>query len=35
MFFSVTRRALIAALEDAYRWYKKSLKEKRVMAHWE
>ena len=32
-FFNVTRRALIAALEDAYRWYKKSLKEKRVMAH--
>ncbi len=30
-FFNVTRRALIAALEDAYRWYKKSLK-KRVMA---
>ncbi len=25
-FFSVTRRAVIAALEDAYRWYKKSLK---------
>ncbi len=25
-FFSVTRRAIIAALEDAYRWYKKSLK---------
>jgi len=24
-FFNVTRRALIAALEDAYRWYKKSL----------
>ncbi len=34
-FFSVTRRAVIAALEDAYRWYKKSLGEKRVMAHWE
>ncbi len=32
-FFSINRRALIAALEDAYRWYKKSLKEKRVMAH--
>ena len=32
-FFSVTRRAVIAALEDAYRWYKKSLKEKRVMDH--
>jgi hypothetical protein len=30
-FFNVTRRALIAALEDAYRWYKKSL-EKRVTA---
>ncbi len=25
-FFSLTRRAVIAALEDAYRWYKKSLK---------
>ncbi len=24
-FFNVTRRAVIAALEDAYRWYKKSL----------
>ena len=23
-FFSVTKRAVIAALEDAYRWYKKS-----------
>ena len=34
-FFSVTRRAVIAALEDAYRWYKKSLEEKRVMAHHE
>ncbi len=33
-FFNVTRRAVIAALEDAYRWYKKSLK-KRVMAHGE
>jgi hypothetical protein len=32
-FFNVTRRALIAALEDAYRWYKKFLGEKRVMAH--
>ncbi len=32
-FFSVTRRAVIAALEDAYRWYKKSLGEKRVMDH--
>jgi len=32
-FFSVTRRAVIAALEDAYRWYKKSLGEKRVMTH--
>jgi hypothetical protein len=32
-FFSVTRRAVIAALEDAYRWYKKSLEEKRVMAY--
>ena len=27
-----TKRAVIAALEDAYRWYKKSL-EKRVTAH--
>ena len=27
-FFSVTRRAVIAALEDAYRWYKKFLGEK-------
>ena len=32
-FFNVTRRAVIAALEDAYRRYKKSLKEKRVMDH--
>ncbi len=32
-FFSVTRRAVIAALEDAYRWYKKSLEEKRVMSY--
>ena len=32
-FFNVTRRALIAALEDAYRWYKKFLGEKRVMDH--
>jgi hypothetical protein len=32
-FFNINRRAVIAALEDAYRWYKKSLKEKRVMAH--
>jgi len=32
-FFSVTRRAVIAALEDAYRWYKKSSEEKRVMAY--
>jgi len=32
-FFSVTRRAVIAALEDAYRWYKKSLEEKRVIAY--
>jgi len=31
-FFSVTKRAVIAALEDAYRWYKKSLEEKRVTA---
>jgi len=27
-FFNVNRRAVIAALEDAYRWYKKSLKER-------
>ncbi len=33
-FFNVTRKAVIAALEDAYRWYKKSL-EKRVMARGE
>ena len=32
-FFNINRRAVIAALEDAYRWYKKYLKEKRVMAH--
>jgi len=25
-FFNVTRRAVVAALEDAYRWYKKALK---------
>ena len=25
-FFNINRRAVIAALEDAYRWYKKSLK---------
>jgi hypothetical protein len=25
-FFNVNRRVVIAALEDAYRWYKKSLK---------
>ena len=25
-FFNVTRKAVIAALEDTYRWYKKSLK---------
>jgi len=24
-FFSVTKRAVIAALEDAYRWYKRFL----------
>lgn len=29
-FFSATKRALIAALEDAYRWYKKSLEKKSV-----
>lgn len=27
-FYSVTKRAIIAALEDAYKWYKKSLEEK-------
>ena len=27
-FFSVTKRAIIAALEDAYKWYKKSIEEK-------
>jgi hypothetical protein len=27
-FFNVNRRAVIAALEDAYRWYKKSLVKK-------
>jgi len=27
-FFSVTKRAVIAALEDAYRWYKKSVETK-------
>jgi len=27
-FFSVTKRAVIAALEDAYRWYKKSVEKK-------
>jgi hypothetical protein len=32
-FLNINRRAVIAALEDAYRWYKKSLKEKRVIAH--
>ncbi len=30
-FFSVTKRAVTAVLEDAYRWYKKSL-EKKVAA---
>ena len=29
-FFSVTKRAVIAALEDAYRWYKKSKERVRV-----
>lgn len=33
-FSSVTKRAVIAALEDAYRWYKKFL-EKRVTARGE
>ena len=28
-FFSVTKRAIIAALEDAYKWYKKSIEEKK------
>jgi len=28
-FFSVTKRAVIAALEDAYKWYKKSIEEKK------
>lgn len=28
-FFSVTKRAVIAALEDAYKWYKKSIKDKK------
>lgn len=27
-FFSVTKRAIVAALEDAYRWYKRFLEEK-------
>ncbi len=27
-FFNITKRAVIAALEDAYRWYKKSLEKK-------
>ncbi len=29
-FFSVTKRAVIAALEDAYRWYKKSKEQVRA-----
>ncbi len=29
-FLSVTKRAVIAALEDAYRWYKKSLEKTSV-----
>lgn len=29
-FFSVTKRAVIAALEDVYRWYKRSLEKKEV-----
>ena len=33
-FFSVTKRAVIAALEDAHRWYKKFL-EKKVTARGE
>jgi len=28
-FFSVTKRAIIAAPEDAYKWYKKSIEEKK------
>ncbi len=32
-FFGTTKRPIINALEDAYKWYKKSLEEKRVMAH--
>ncbi len=28
-FFSVTKRAVIAVLEDAYKWYKKSIEEKK------
>ena len=28
-FFSVTKRAVVAALEDAYKWYKKSIKDKK------
>ena len=28
-FFSVTKRAVIAALEDAYKWYRKSIEEKK------
>ena len=32
-FFGTTKKPIINALEDAYKWYKKSLKEKRVMAH--
>jgi len=28
-FFSVTKRAVIAALEDAYKWYKKSIEDKK------
>lgn len=32
-FFGKTKRPIINALEDAYKCYKKSLKQKRVMAH--
>ena len=28
-FFSVTKRAVIAALEDAYKWYKKAIENKK------
>jgi len=28
-FFSVTKRAVVAALEDAYKWYKKAIENKK------